>query len=303
MSTINKIISYLYYKYIFLKYELVKIYRKIMPYRSAIKISSGTKCTSDKIALFSIHLNNLKIAEYIKLFTKELVKNGYDIILIISYDKSLDVRKVQTLVENHFESHHILLRGNYGKDFGGFKDALKYAVFTECKNIILLNDSIIGPIFPSNFLKDIDNIDGDVIGITDSYDKSYHLQSSFLKFSGSDNIKLLLDFFDNYQPSNHRYITVCFGELALSKFFIMRNKTLVPYVSSMQLWSTSGYKYKLEVNAQHAYWAELVFKYKVPFVKRELIVSDPSKFLEYRDERLSDESLDIIDDGLKFRLK
>ena len=83
----------------------------------------------------------------------------------------------------------------------------------------------------------------------------------------------------------------------------MKNKTLVPYVSSMQLWSTSGYKYKLEVNAQHAYWAELVFKYKVPFVKRELIVSDPSELLEYRDERLSDESLNIIDDGLKFRIK
>ena len=59
---------------------------------------------------------------------------------------------------------------------------------------------------------------------------------------------------------------------------------------------------KLEDNAQHAYWSELVFKYKVPFVKRELVLSDPSKFLKNCNQKLSDESLDIIDDGLKFRL-
>ncbi len=60
---------------------------------------------------------------------------------------------------------------------------------------------------------------------------------------------------------------------------------------------------KLEDNAQHAYWSELVFKYKVPFIKRELIVSDPSKFLKFCDKKLSDESLNIIDDGLKYRIK
>ena len=298
-----RIIKYFYIKYVNFKYKLLRSFRSIKPYSSRVVVTTGKKCKRNKIVLFAIHLHKLKLAQYLKLSCIELSENGYDIALIVTYDKSLNLKAIQKLLEKNFENYFVLIRANYGKDFGSFKDGLQYINKRECTDIILLNDSIIGPLFSSTFITDIDKMESDVIGITDSYDIFHHLQSSFLKFSGSDNIRLLCDFFDKYEPSNDREIIVRFGEVGLSKHFIEHDKNLLPYASSIHLWSDSGYKHKLEDNPQHAYWSELIFEYNVPYIKRELIVSDPSNFLKYTDKKLSRESLDLIDDALKYRIK
>ena len=303
MSVSQNILKYFFQKYRNLIYRVIRLIRKIKPYKSQIILSTGKNITSNRIAIFSIHLDELILAEYIKLSCKELTENGYDVILIITYNKTLSIDSVRLFSEKYLKSHYIIIRNNYGKDFGGFKDALEHVGQKKYDDIMLLNDSMIGPLFKSTFVSDFNKIRGDVVGITDSYDMKYHLQSSFLKFSGKENINILTDFFKTYEPSNDRYIIVRYGEVALSDCYRKRNKNLVPYVSTIQLWSDNGYVNKLEDNAQHAYWSELVFKYKVPFVKRELVLSDPSKFLKNCNQKLSDESLDIIDDGLKFRLK
>ena len=302
MSIAQNILKYLSQKYRNFIYKFIRLIRIIKPYKSQIIFSTEKSITSNRIAIFSIHLYELILAEYIKLSCKEFNENGYDVILIITYNKVLSIDSVRLFCEKYLKSHYII-RNNYGKDFGGFKDALAHIDQKKYDDIMLLNDSMIGPLFTSSFISDFDKIRGDVVGITDSYDIAYHLQSSFLKFSGKENINILTDFFETYEPSNDRDIIVRYGEIKLSDTFRKKKKNLVPYVSTIQLWSDNGYANKLEDNAQHAYWSELVFKYKVPFVKRELILSDPSKFLKNCDKKLSDESLDIIDDGLKFRLK
>ena len=298
-----RIIKYLYLKYVNFKYKLLRSIRLIKPYSSRVVVTTGKKCKRNKIVLFAIHLHKLKLAQYLKLSCIELSENGYDIVLIVTYDKSLDLKGVQKLLEKEFENYYVLIRANYGKDFGSFKDGLQHINKEQCTDIIILNDSIIGPLFCSTFITDIDKMESDVIGITDSYDIFYHLQSSFLKFSGSENIGLLCDFFNTYEPSNDREIIIRFGEVGLSKYFVEHDKNLLPYAPSIYLWSDCGYKYKLEDNPQHAYWSELVFQYNVPYIKRELIVSDPSQFLKYTDKKLSKESLDLIDDALKYRIK
>lgn len=303
MSIAQKILIYFFQIYRNLIYKVVKSIRKIKPYKSQIIFSTEKKITNNRIAIFSIHFDELILAEYIKLSCEELTENGYDLILIITYNSALSIDSVRLFSEKYLKSYYIIIRNNYGKDFGGFKDALKHIDQKKYDDIMLLNDSMIGPLFKSSFISDFDKIRGDVVGITDSYDIKYHLQSSFLKFSGKENINILTDFFEAYEPSNDRDIIVRYGEVQLSDSFRSLKKNLVPYVSTIQLWSDNGYVNKLEDNAQHAYWSELVFKYKVPFVKRELILSDPSNFLKNCNEKLSDESLDIIDDGLKFRLK
>ena len=299
----QKIIRYIFNTYNHYVYRFLRLVRNIRPYKSRIILSTGTPVNKNRSALFSIHLEQLMIAEYLKLFCKELDENGYDVVLIVTFNNLLNIDSVKSLLDVHFMAHQVLLRKNYGKDFGSFKDGLKHIDASQCDDIILLNDSMIGPLFTSSFMTEFDKINGDVIGITDSYDIAYHLQSSFLKFSGKDNVKLLNQFFDNYAPTNNRDIIIRYGEVNISQFFKKNEKNIIPYVSTTRLWSDSGYINKLEDNAQHAYWSELVFKYKVPFIKRELIVSDPSKFLKFCDKKLSDESLNIIDDGLKYRIK
>ena len=121
--------------------------------------------------------------------------------------------KISTLLifEKYLKSHYIIIRNNYGKDFGGFKDALEHVDQKKYDDIMLLNDSMIGPLFKSTFVSDFNKIHGDVVGITDSYDIKYHLQSSFLKFSGKENTNILTDFFKTYEPSNDRNIIIRYG--------------------------------------------------------------------------------------------
>lgn len=303
MRIIRNMIKSFILKYKHFVYKLLRFARYIKPYKSQMILSTGTPINKNRVALFSIHLEQLLVAEYLKLSCKELAESGYDVMLIVTFNKSLNIDSVKSLLDMHFASHQIFLRKNYGKDFGGFKDGLEHIDVSRCDDIILLNDSMIGPLFTSSFMTEFDKINGDLIGITNSCAIVYHLQSSFLKFSGSDNTKILIEFFNNYEPTNERELIVRFGEIALSQYFIKNSKTLVPYVSSIQLWSDSGYAHKIEDNAQHAYWDEMVFKHKVPYIKRELIVSDPSNFLKKTCNKLSKESLDIIHDGLKYRLK
>lgn len=303
MSIIRNIIKNFFLEYSHFVYKLLMLVRHIKPYKSQIILSAGTPINKNRAALFSIHLEKLLIAEYLKLSCKELAQNGYDVLLIVTFNKSLNIDSVKSLLDMHFASHQIILRTNFGKDFGGFKDGLEHIGASQCDDIILLNDSMIGPLFKSSFMPEFDKIRGDVIGITDSYDISYHLQSSFLKFSGKDNVKLLNKFFDNYAPTNNRDMIVRYGEVKISQFFQKNKKNIIPYIATIRLWADSCYINKLEDNAQHAYWSELVFKHNVPYVKRELIVSDPSKLLKFCDKKLSDESLSIIDDGLRSRLK
>ena len=66
------------------------------------------------------------LAEYIKLSCKELTENGYDVILIVTYNQSLSIDRVKLFFEKYSKSHYIIIRNNYGKDFGSFKDALEH---------------------------------------------------------------------------------------------------------------------------------------------------------------------------------
>ena len=73
----------------------MRLIRKIKPYKSQIILSTGKNITSNRIAIFSIHLDELILAEYIKLSCKELTENGYDVILIVTYNKTLSIDSVK----------------------------------------------------------------------------------------------------------------------------------------------------------------------------------------------------------------
>ena len=150
MSVSQNILKYFFQKYRNLIYKVIRLIRKIKPYKSQIILSTGKNITSNRIAIFSIHLDELILAEYIKLSCKELTENGYDVILIITYNKTLSIDSVRLFSEKYLKSHYIIIRNNYGKDFGGFKDALEH-VGQKYDDIMLLNDSMIGPLFKSTF--------------------------------------------------------------------------------------------------------------------------------------------------------
>jgi len=78
----------------------------------------------------------------------------------------------------------ILWRHNSGHDFGSYKDGLfSIGSLEHVKQLIMMNDSTYGPLWPlSRLLEDFNPDRCDFWGVTDSWQHSYHLQSYFLSF-------------------------------------------------------------------------------------------------------------------------
>lgn len=79
----------------------------------------------------------------------------------------------------------ILIRRNIGYDFGGWRDAIETLDLPRAgtEEIIIANDSVFGPIRPLEAtLLQLDYTEADVWGLTDSWQRRYHLQSYFVAF-------------------------------------------------------------------------------------------------------------------------
>ena len=79
----------------------------------------------------------------------------------------------------------ILVRRNIGYDFGGWRDAIETLDLPQSgtEEIIIANDSIFGPVRPiDSMLLRLDYDEADVWGLTESWQRRYHLQSYFVAF-------------------------------------------------------------------------------------------------------------------------
>src|SRR5215470_11137750 len=77
----------------------------------------------------------------------------------------------------------ILRRANVGLDFGAFKDGLATLRPERLEALLLVNDSVYGPFRDlADVMSDMNLLEADVWGITDSWQHHFHLQSYFLLF-------------------------------------------------------------------------------------------------------------------------
>src|SRR5215472_15756150 len=110
---------------------------------------------------------------------------GYNVVLV--NNGTLSPELVRSLLSH---CHSVIERPRGGRDFGGYKWATNSVVGALGKNdeitqVIYCNDSIF--VRPSHFkllLDRIKQINEDYIGITDSFDPIYHVQSWFFVTSG-----------------------------------------------------------------------------------------------------------------------
>ncbi len=175
-------------------------------------------------------------------------------------------------------------RKNIGRDFGGYKDAFHFfgEEVSAAQSVFLGNDSLIGPLFPSDYFQRLKNSGPGLWGATESFDQSYHLQSSHLLFSGREAVDAARAFFRQYGFYDHRTNVIRFGELGLSQWFVQRHLPIAAYYPSCLLAAEKkcdsvlgrkqGAWYSL--NAQH-YYFDTLLSLGCPFVKRELLAFNP----------------------------
>lgn len=113
-----------------------------------------------------------------------------------------------------------LVKENLGYDFGTWLAcivAVKQHMH-DLDEVLLLNDSVFGPLGDfASFQARVSSLDGDVVGVCDSYEHNYHLQSFYLLFRKAVvRSGLLEQFADVYPYSNDKSRVIQEGELALT---------------------------------------------------------------------------------------
>lgn len=205
-----------------------------------------------------------------------------------------DREYLQSLGINVFE------RENIGYDFYSYKVGIEHVKFSNCENLLICNDSVLGPLFDiESIVEEMIGKPSDMVGITQSFEYRYHLQSYFVLFKQnvlkSDAFKA---FWDGVEVLKSKKEIIMNYEIGMSQYFLEQGFQLEAYANfvpnGMDLLfgsnkpratikqlikvllklSPSSIK---EINPTHYYWQTLIEKFHVPFIKKELVYKNPEK--------------------------
>jgi hypothetical protein len=209
----------------------------------------------------------------------------------------------------------LLIRKNLGRDFGAWKDGIAFLrernLFEGCNSLYMVNDSllVVSSDLAQTALVDkfIKRQDVDVIGLTESWQQSYHLQSYCLKFNQSIlQSRFFEDYWSNYPLINSRVFSIEGGEILLSQRILAEGFSVDAVYSNASLVSSENLLRlsllvnalklprvdKLEerlfdeifrddftkINPSHRLWLPLLAA-ECPIFKRDLIEKNPEKLV------------------------
>ena len=200
----------------------------------------------------------------------------------------------------------IIVRGNFGYDFGGWREGLEYlkGSLDNLEWLAIANDSVYGPLTPLGpLLARMDFTKADVWGFTDSDQRLWHLQSYFLAFSRRVlRSKAWHDFWRGIHPVKSKAWAISNGELRIT--LAMQNagfdcaalfpyQDLVTHIDPVRRIANRGaspfirlrlrhrHNLTLAIEGGHALnptaelWRQLL-RQGYPFLKRELLGLNPT---------------------------
>jgi lipopolysaccharide biosynthesis protein len=173
-------------------------------------------------AIFAHYDRHGIVYPYVLYQLSELRRCGFRITLVTS-SPSVSDEYMKLLTES---CRQIIVRTNYGYDFGSYKDGLKY--IGDLKNvgqIILANDSTYGPIWPlTELLSAFSPEQCDFWGITDSWQNGYHLQSYFIAFYPAAFLSSTFQlFWHNLPYISKKELSIRCGELEFTRSLLRAN--------------------------------------------------------------------------------
>ena len=189
-------------------------------FQKNIKLLDGNRPLERKIALFFIYQPG-RLSKSIGLTCKYFSDHGYSVLLVAS--TSVSLKETQGLKEHCWR---ILLRPNYGYDFGGYRDGLR--VLTDAKispdRLIILNDSIWFPTYENTSL--VERLENEglafnspvFVNITERSPENRHFQSFFfLLRKEALQSEAFLNYWKKYRVSSKKRIVLKLGEKGFSQ--------------------------------------------------------------------------------------
>lgn len=259
------------------------------------------------------------IHDYVEYYLKELNRAGFVVIFTSNSPlfPSSSVEKLLPLVAK------IVWRANVGYDFGAFKDGIALVPDLQALDMLLItNDSMYGPLHDlTEFIASATPEKADVWGVTDCWDRHFHLQSYFLLFHpaalGSNAFRKFWSRLPYYQRK--RWV-VRYGEIGLTPYlqrYGLRCRALIPYreivadlaprIEAYLETTNAGAdavrrKYLegisrairdgIPLNQTHFFWDHLLGPAQCPFIKRDLLQHNPMgiPFLHHWQKLMSENS-------------
>lgn len=273
---------------------------------------------SRRVALFSTFHNASRFLSYHDTLVQSLSERGF-VTVIVHASAAPNIEIVPPAGANRFT----IVKRNIGYDFGSWAVALARLRphLASIDELVLLNDSVI-PVDRdwASVLPDIRAAGADVVGLTDSYEHAYHLQSYFLWLSAP---ALRSDAFHEFMSlgsfGSIKSEAIRTGELALTKRLLDAGFSIHAMVECGEVaasWldavdslvteieslpgstSLAGDDYRRSltkrtskiihqlakgrpINPTHFFWDTLIERFRFPFIKRELVLSNPCGIPSY----------------------
>lgn len=231
------------------------------------------KNSYDNICYYSTYDHDSIVDPYVYYYLTELQRCGFTIILI-STSKSISN---QDLIKLKSLCGAVILRENLGYDFVSWKVGVK--IFPPQKNtnsVLLANDSVYGPFFDlSVYLRTCHESIFDVIGMTDSWEFKYHIQSYFiiLKRRVIEN-RFIEKYFESVMVEIDKQDLIKNYEIGLTQTMI-RSGYRVGSISDYLLIKKNNLDqnsklYKYRYNQTIYYWRDLLEHRTIPFLKKNV---------------------------------
>ena len=242
--------------------------------------------STKKVCLFSQYDENSKIPEHVLYTLKQLKHNNFDIVIITTSekitenDKNLLYKTCSTIIH----------RENIGRDFGSWTVGINYLNNLNIKpnNILLINDSQYFPLYEmKDMFTNMALKNYDMWGITDSYERKYHIQSYFLMCNSKIiNSAFWKNYWNKFKIYKNKDKTIDIHEIGITQRAKKNKFEIGVYCDYLEVIhyineNITDFRYHhlindgVVTNPTHFLWDILVKKFKCPIIKVELLKKNP----------------------------
>jgi len=257
-----------------------------------------------RIAVF-VHFDRQGVVhDFVLHYLAEIARAGFTTVFV-SNAPQLDPESIDQLAPF---CGAIVQRANVGMDFGAYKDGMgTLPRLDRLEALLLANDSVYGPFHDlGDVIGRMNLAEADVWGVTDSWERRFHLQSYFLLFGRRAlNHEAFAQFWSRVRYVQARAWVIGHYEVGLSRHLVqsgLRCRALFPYrVAATTLLAAlrrqaaeeaftpsarrqdflasvvRAVEYGIPLNSSHFFWDHLIVRMGCPFLKRGLLRDNPAR--------------------------
>lgn len=216
------------------------------------------KCEDKRLTIFAHYDKHLKVDPYVVYFLKHLNEIGYEVIFCT---------EGMTVISDDLKKmlFAAIRRLTPGYDFTSWYTAfMSFPDLFKAKEILLCNDSIFAPMGSFKPIHDLmDKVNCDFWGLSESREKTTHLQSYYLVFKqNAINSKAFRRFWSNLNVANRA--DAIYAELNFTMQMVKGGLVPAAYINADCVPVS-------DISPVHFFWRQLVDLYHFPCLKRDLL--------------------------------